>query len=125
MTAHRRTRHKVLLIAGGVGITPMRALFETPGGPGDITLLYRRTTPPTGAARGAGSHRPHQAGRLYYLLGSSDDAFDPLAPQRCAICSRPAEHDVYLCGRGHGGGRNCRLSRAASPPSASTANFTY
>ncbi|MFD7618563.1 hypothetical protein [Streptomyces sp. NPDC059802] len=42
MTAHRRKRRKVLLLAGGVGITPMRALFETlPGGPGDITLLYR------------------------------------------------------------------------------------
>jgi ferredoxin-NADP reductase len=29
MTADRRTRCDVLLIAGGVGITPMRALFET------------------------------------------------------------------------------------------------
>ena len=35
MTAHRRTRQHVLLFAGGVGITPMRALFETlPIGPG-------------------------------------------------------------------------------------------
>ncbi|GAA1308011.1 hypothetical protein GCM10009647_028850 [Streptomyces sanglieri] len=42
MTAHRRKRRKVLLLAGGVGIPPMRALFEAlPGGPGDITLLYR------------------------------------------------------------------------------------
>jgi ferredoxin-NADP reductase len=29
LTARRRTRPSVLLIAGGVGITPMRALFET------------------------------------------------------------------------------------------------
>jgi ferredoxin-NADP reductase len=43
MTAARRTRRDVLLIAGGVGITPMRALFETlPRAPGqDLTLLYR------------------------------------------------------------------------------------
>ena len=42
MTAGRRSRNKVLLIAGGAGITPLRALFETlPGGPGDLTLLYR------------------------------------------------------------------------------------
>ncbi|WP_435796285.1 hypothetical protein [Kitasatospora aureofaciens] len=46
MTAHQRTRRKVLLLAGGVGITPMRALFETlPGGPGDIVLLYRANSP--------------------------------------------------------------------------------
>jgi len=37
MTAGRRTRDAVLLLGGGVGITPMRALFETiplhpPGG---------------------------------------------------------------------------------------------
>ncbi|CAM5545014.1 Dihydroorotate dehydrogenase B (NAD(+)), electron transfer subunit [Streptomyces tendae] len=42
LTAQRRSRGKVLLVAGGVGITPMRALFETlPGASGDITLLYR------------------------------------------------------------------------------------
>jgi len=29
MTARRRTRPSVLLIAGAVGITPMRDLFET------------------------------------------------------------------------------------------------
>ena len=38
----RRRRRKVLLIAGGVGITPLRALFETlPAAPGDLTLIYR------------------------------------------------------------------------------------
>src|SRR6478752_2881837 len=43
MTPRRRTRADVLLIAGGVGITPMRALFEAlPLGAGqDLTLLYR------------------------------------------------------------------------------------
>ena len=42
LTARLRTRRRVLLIAGGVGITPLRALFEAlPGAPGDITLLYR------------------------------------------------------------------------------------
>ena len=36
-TAARRRRHKVLLLAGGVGMTPLRALFESlPGGPGEI-----------------------------------------------------------------------------------------
>ncbi|WP_406512061.1 hypothetical protein OG851_14370 [Streptomyces sp. NBC_00161] len=109
LTAARRTRPKVLLIAGGVGITPMRALFETlPGGPGEITLLYRA---------GAEEHlvlrseleaiaAERQAG-LHYLLGPSDAwghlpavaGGDPLAPQALlALVPDLAGHDVYLCG---------------------------
>ena len=42
LTGARRTRPKVLLIAGGIGITPLRALLEAlPAGHGDMTLLYR------------------------------------------------------------------------------------
>ena len=37
-----RTRRKVLLMASGIGITPMRALFESlDQRPGDVTLVYR------------------------------------------------------------------------------------
>ncbi|MFE3764026.1 ferric reductase-like transmembrane domain-containing protein [Streptomyces sp. NPDC059104] len=101
LTAARRTRSKVLLIAGGVGITPLRALFETlPGGPGDITLLYRagaeeqlvlRDELEVIAAR-------RRAG-LHYLLGPSDGAYDPLAPRALtALVPDLVEHDVYLCG---------------------------
>ena len=45
-TWRRRTRAQVLLVAGGIGITPMRALFETLDVAGsDLTLLYRAFTP--------------------------------------------------------------------------------
>ncbi|MFG3285206.1 ferric reductase-like transmembrane domain-containing protein [Streptomyces sp. NPDC048111] len=103
MTAHRRTRRKVLLLAGGVGITPMRVLFETlPAAPGDLTLLYRAGNAAQlvlraeleaiAAARGAA---------LHYLLGPSDASFDPLAPQALRnLVADLAEHDVYLCGPG-------------------------
>ena len=41
-TGAARRRPRVALIAGGVGITPIRALLEDlPGDPGDITLVYR------------------------------------------------------------------------------------
>ena len=41
-TARRSTRRRVVLIAGGIGITPLRALLEAlPAKPGDLTLLYR------------------------------------------------------------------------------------
>ncbi len=39
LTGARRKRRRVLLIAGGIGIAPLRALFEEmPAGPGDLTL---------------------------------------------------------------------------------------
>jgi predicted ferric reductase len=41
-TEARRTRRKVLLIAAGIGITPLRAMVEAMRGrKGEITLLYR------------------------------------------------------------------------------------
>ncbi|MEW2042579.1 ferric reductase-like transmembrane domain-containing protein, partial [Streptomyces sp. NPDC005534] len=42
LTADRSTASRSLLIAGGVGITPLRALFEEL--PGRLTLLYRART---------------------------------------------------------------------------------
>ena len=42
LTSTKRAQPKALLIAGGVGITPLRALFEqTPGNPGDVDMMYR------------------------------------------------------------------------------------
>ena len=46
MTEHRRSGRGVLLLAGGVGITPMRTLFETVDTTnGPVTLLYRASSP--------------------------------------------------------------------------------
>jgi predicted ferric reductase len=42
MTAARRRHPRLLLMAAGVGITPIRALLEdSPYGPGESTLIYR------------------------------------------------------------------------------------
>lgn len=43
-TAARRTRRAALLIAGGIGITPLRALLDTFGPDDDVVLLYRVMT---------------------------------------------------------------------------------
>jgi predicted ferric reductase len=45
MTADRRQHARLLLMAAGVGITPIRALLEdTPYGPGEAMLIYRVST---------------------------------------------------------------------------------
>ncbi|MEV7530229.1 ferric reductase-like transmembrane domain-containing protein [Streptomyces hydrogenans] len=101
LTAHRRTRRKVLLLAGGVGITPLRALFETlPGGPGDMTLLYRASDEGGLVLRAEleAIARERRAA-LHYLLGPSDGSYDPLAARALrALVPDLAAHDVYLCG---------------------------
>ncbi|MEV5610577.1 ferric reductase-like transmembrane domain-containing protein [Streptomyces sp. NPDC052225] len=101
LTARRRTRPKVLLLAGGVGITPLRALFETlPGAPGDVTLLYRANSAEQLVLREEleAIARTRRA-PLHYLLGPSDAAFDPLAPQSLRnLVPELAAHDVYVCG---------------------------
>jgi ferredoxin-NADP reductase len=98
MTAARRTRRNVLLIAGGVGITPMRALFETiavrPGqdlallyrarGPGD--LVFRHELEQIAARRGA---------RLLYAVGTDHDCL--AAPGLLHAVPDLADRDVYLC----------------------------
>ena len=104
LTGVRRTRRRVTLIAGGIGVTPLRALIEAlPGKPGDLTLLYR--------AR----HRKHVIFRaeldvlaerrgiaVHYLVGrrgSIDLPDDPLdAFGLSGLVPDIADHDVYLCG---------------------------
>ncbi|MFI0716016.1 hypothetical protein ACH4SK_36530 [Streptomyces inhibens] len=97
-TARRRTTPKVLLLGGGVGITPLRTLFETL--PGDVTLPYRARQPEDlvfrteldalAAARGAVVH---------YLVGESPAHFSPLTPQALRhLVPDLTERDVYLCG---------------------------
>ena len=100
-TAARRKRRKVLLIAAGVGITPIRTLFETlPGGPGDITLLYRVSSPESvlfqDELEAIADNRGH---RLYFLSGPRGGTGDPLSAGRLAKAIPDVrQHDVYLCG---------------------------
>ena len=89
----------VVLLAGGVGITPLRAMFATL--PGPVTLIYRASSTEDvvfadeldaiAAARGATVH---------YVIGSRAElGGDPLSP-RVLRSLAPAidEQDVYVCG---------------------------
>jgi ferredoxin-NADP reductase len=102
MTAARRSQRKVLLIAGGIGITPLRALFESlPARPGDLTLLYRVSRDADVVFRDELTTIAQQRGaRLHLLTGRrSELGHDPLsAPALLANIPDLADHDVYVCG---------------------------
>lgn len=100
-TAGRVRARKVLLLAGGVGITPIRALFETlPAGRGDLTLLYRASWPQDvifrqeletiAASRGA---------RLRFLVGPRSEVGDPFTARTLSkLVPHLSRHDVFICG---------------------------
>jgi predicted ferric reductase len=104
LTGLQRTRRRVLLLGGGIGVTPLRALLEAlPGGPGDIALVLRgesaramvfaRELEALAAGRGA---------PLHYVLGRRPKCcsrHDPLSARRLqALVPDVAQRDVYICG---------------------------
>jgi predicted ferric reductase len=100
LTERRRRRAKVLMIAGGVGITPIRVLFETLDLPGeDMTLIYR-------APREADLVLKHEldevarrkGSRVIYLTGPSTDPANQLTAHRLhSLVDALRDHDIYLC----------------------------
>ena len=100
-TETRRTRRKVLLIGGGVGIAPLRALLETlPARNGDLTMLYRARSEEDLAFRAEIDELAKLRGaRVHYLVGARstpENSFDPVALR--TLVPKLAAHDVYLCG---------------------------
>ncbi|AVV47667.1 ferredoxin reductase family protein [Streptomyces sp. ID05-04B] len=98
LTADRRRAHKSLLIAGGVGVTPLRALFETL--PADVTLLYRARSAEDLALAGELETVARRRGAtvLYALNGPDGGRPDLTTRSLCAAVPDLAAHDVYLCG---------------------------
>ncbi|MET7488034.1 ferric reductase-like transmembrane domain-containing protein [Streptomyces sp. NPDC005538] len=98
LTADRRTSHKSLLIGAGVGITPLRALFETL--PGEVTLLYRARTAEDLALGGElESIARWRGAKVLYALNGPQGQRPSLTPAalREAVPDL-AGHDVYICG---------------------------
>jgi predicted ferric reductase len=101
MTPRRRTRHKVLLVAGGIGVTPLRALFEAlPARPGELTFVYRARSDADVLFRDELDALARARGaRLVYLVGGRHDLRDPLSPERLKrVVPGLASHDAYVCG---------------------------
>jgi ferredoxin-NADP reductase len=100
LTAAARRRRKVTLIAGGTGITPLRALFQSlPAAPGDLTLIYRASRPQDVVFRDElKTLASDRRARLWFVTGRRADlGRDPLAAALTQRIPDLAEHDVYLC----------------------------
>jgi predicted ferric reductase len=100
-TRHRRTQRRVLLIAAGVGITPLRALFESIWAwPGELALIYRESKPREVLfRRELEAIAATRQAKLDIIVGSRAKlGGDPLSAQSLARIPALAEHDIYVCG---------------------------
>jgi predicted ferric reductase len=103
LTGAARTRPRVTLIAGGIGIAPLRALLESLAArPGELTLLYRASTPGDLVFREElDLLAAHRGARVHYLVGRRGIDVPP-DPFNAATIARLvpdiAGQDVYLCG---------------------------
>jgi predicted ferric reductase len=112
-----RSGRGVLLLAGGVGITPLRAMFSTL--PAPVTLIYRASSEQDivfrqeldtiAAARGA---------TVYYLVGSrAEIGGDPLSPKMLrSLVPGLDRQEVYVCGPFGMTSAAVRALRAAGVP---------
>jgi predicted ferric reductase len=97
------TGRRVLLVAGGVGITPIRAMFAAlpKRMSGGITLLYRASHPRDVVfSRELNAIAADRHAALHYLVGSRADlGYDPLDAEHLAQ-TVPGLHryEAYVCG---------------------------
>ncbi|MGB3829896.1 MAG: ferredoxin reductase family protein [Ornithinimicrobium sp.] len=107
-----RTQRKVLLMAAGIGIAPLRGLLEDmEQEPDDITVIHRVSTSDRAALRAEVERLTHQHGARYVVaagprnrhlatwLPASEHSLDP-AQALLDVVPDLAAHDVYLCGSG-------------------------
>jgi predicted ferric reductase len=99
-TDANRRREKLLLIAGGIGITPVRALLEKLRG--DVLVLYRVVSEEDIVFRRELDELAHSTGAgLRYVVGdhATDEGRDHLSPAHLhELVPDITERDVYVCG---------------------------
>ena len=110
LTGAVRTRRRLVMVASGIGITPLRALLEElPYAPGEATLIYRTAGPDGIVLRAELDALAARRGvRLYYLPGHRSPDPDSWLPAEAgavdpaAMLHRLAPglegSDVYVCG---------------------------
>ena len=99
-TERSRHRDKVLLVAGGIGITPVRALLQRMNG--DVVAIYRvLTAEDIVFARELDELKRTRGVKVHYVVGdhAAPDGHMLLSPEHFGeLVPDLAERDVYLCG---------------------------
>jgi predicted ferric reductase len=99
-TEESRTENKALLIAGGIGITPVRALLEQMDG--DLVALYRVMSKEDLVLSGELDKLAEERGvKINYVVGdhASEEGRRLLTPAHLKeLVPDIAERDVYICG---------------------------
>ena len=101
-TGARRTREKVLLVAGGIGIAPLRAMLEDlPARAGALSLIYRASSWDDVVFRDELDTLMRLRGaEVTYLIGRRhEQRQDPLGPANLSrLVPDVAGRDVFICG---------------------------
>jgi predicted ferric reductase len=102
-TAAQRTRADVLLIAGGIGITPIRALLEDEQMTGDIVVLYRVRDEAEAVLLGELRNLASMRGAHLHLVtgrtGAGAPPFEPFGADNLRrMVPDVTARDTYVCG---------------------------
>ena len=113
-TAMHRTRPNTLLVAGGVGITPVRALLEELDG--HTVLIYRVTETRDAVLLDELRALAHSKGAVLHVV-TGPSAPDRLAPEALArLVPDVRDRDVFVCGPPGMTGAVMRTLRALRVP---------
>jgi predicted ferric reductase len=101
-TAAVRRRREVVLIAGGIGITPLRTLFEELSESAEVTLLYRVISRSEAVFEEELRELERRPGATLHLLVGDHTTRRGAALLSAAslvkLAPRIADSDVYVCG---------------------------
>ena len=99
-TAGRSTRPHVVLVGGGVGITPVRALMDEFNGGAQIDVIFRASREEDLVLKAEMDYLADNSGgsiRIHYLVGSRKN--HPMdAASLKALVPQIADSDIYICG---------------------------
>ena len=99
-TAGRSTQPHVVLVGGGVGITPVRALMDEFSGGAQMDVIFRASKQEDLVLKAEMDYLANKSGgsiRVHYLVGSRKN--HPMdAKSLKALVPQFADSDIYICG---------------------------